>query len=200
MTRRPGAMHVATITSRHVGKAGQERVYESHLLRRTYREGGKVRHETLANVSMLPAEAIAPLRVVLAGEHVVVAGDGFVLERARPHGHVAVVHAMARRLGFPALLGEPGRMRDIAFALLVARVVRPGSKLATRRWWADTTLAADLGVADASRDEVYAALDWLADRQDAIEARLAARHLAEGTMALFDLSSSWVTGCTVRSR
>jgi hypothetical protein len=85
-------------------------------------------------------------------------------------------------------------MRDVAFALLIARVVRPGSKLATHRWWADTTLAADLGVADASRDEVYAALDWLADRQDGIEARLAARHLTGGGPVLFDLSSSWVTG------
>jgi hypothetical protein len=120
--------------------------------------------------------------------------EGLTLERSRPHGHVAAVHALARRLGFPDLLGEPGRMRDVAFALLIARVVRPGSKLATRRWWGDSTLAADLGVANASRDEIHAALDWLADHQDGLEAALAARHLAEGGMALFDLSSSWVTG------
>jgi hypothetical protein len=187
-------MHVATIKSRHTNKAGQERVYESHLLRRTYRRGGKVKHETLANLSMLPDEAITAIRVVLAGEHVIGAGEGFTLERALPHGHVAAAHAMARRLGLPGLLGEPGRMRDLACALLIARVVRPGSKLATRRWWTDTTLAADLGVAKASRDEIYAALDWLAGQQDAIEARLASRHLADGGMALFDLSSSWVTG------
>jgi DDE family transposase len=187
-------MHVATIKSRHVTKAGRERVYHSHLLRRTYRQDGKVRHETLANLSMLPDAAIAALRAVLAGEPVISAGAGVVIERTLPHGHVAVVHAMARRLGFPALLGEPGRMRDLAMALLIARVVRPGSKLATRRWWTDTTLAEDLGVADASRDEVYAALDWLGQRQDAIEAQLAGRHLAHGGMALFDLSSSWLTG------
>ena len=187
-------MHVSTTRRHYTGKDGRERVYETHLLRRSFREGAKVRNETLANLSHLPAEAIAAIRAVLGGEHLVVAGEGFVLERSRPHGHVAAVHAMARRLRLPGLLGEPGRMRDLAMALLIARVVRPGSKLATRRWWADTTLAADLGVADASRDEVYAALDWLADRQDTIEAALAARHLTDGGMAMFDLSSSWVTG------
>jgi hypothetical protein len=187
-------MHVSTTRRHYVGKDGRERTYETHLLRRSFRDGEKVRNETLANLSHLPAEAIAALRAVLAGQHLVVTGEGFTLERSRPHGHVAAVQAMARRLGLPALLGEPGRMRDIALALVIARVVRPGSKLATRRWWADTTLAADLGVADASRDEVYAALDWLAERQDAIEAALAARHLSDGGMALFDLSSSWVTG------
>jgi Transposase DDE domain len=187
-------MHVARVVRRHVDRNGQPKEYVSHLLRRTYREEGRVRHETLANISMLPDEAIAALRAVLAGEHVLVAGERFVLARARPHGHVAAVYAIARRLGFPDLLGAPGRMRDVAFGLLIARLVRPGSKLATRRWWADTTLAADLGIADASRDEIYAALDWLADQQDSIEARLAARHLAQHGLALFDLSSSWVTG------
>jgi Transposase DDE domain len=187
-------MHVARVVRKHVDRQGRPKQYVSHLLRRTYRQDGKVKHETLANLSVLPEEAIAALRAVLAGEHVLVAGEGFTLERSRPHGHVAAVHAMARRLGLPELLGEPGRMRDIAFALIIARVVRPGSKLATRRWWADTTLAADLGIDDASRDEIYAALDWLAESQDVIEARLAARHLRGGAMALFDLSSSWVTG------
>src|SRR6266545_565044 len=179
-------MHVSTTRRHYVAKDGRERTYETHLLRRSYRDGEKVRNETLANLSHLPAEAIAGIRAVLAGQHLLVAGEGFTLERSRPHGHVAAVHAMARALGLPGLLGEPGRMRDVAFALIVARVVRPGSKLATRRWWTDTTLAADLNVADASRDEVYAALDWLAEHQDAIEARLAARHLSDGSMALGD--------------
>jgi hypothetical protein len=187
-------MHVATTRRHYTGKDGRQRVYETHLLRRSFRDGDKVRNETLSNLSHLPPEAIAAIKAVLAGGQVVLAGEGFVLERARPHGHVAAVHAMARRLGFPGLLGEPGRMRDLVFALIIARVVRPGSKLATRRWWADTTLAGDLGVADASRDEVYAALDWLGEHQDAIEAALATRHLADGGLALFDLSSSWVTG------
>src|SRR5512144_1166035 len=211
MAKRSGAMHVARITTRYRDRAGQERIYVSHLLRRSYRDAGKVKHENLANLSALPAEAIAAVRAVLAGGHLALADPsgtvgggavaeaggelgGFVVERARPHGDGAAVHAMARALGFPELLGEPGRVREVALTLVIARVVRPGSKLATRRWWAGTTLAADLGVADASRDEVYAALDWLLARQEAIEARLAARHLREGGMALFDLSSSWVTG------
>ncbi|MCI0688866.1 MAG: IS1634 family transposase, partial [Sporichthyaceae bacterium] len=185
---------MATTRRHYVGKDGRERTYETHLLRRSYRDGDKVRNETLSNLSHLPAEAIAAIRAVLAGEHVVITGEGLTLERSRPHGHVAAVWAQAQALGMPELLGEPGRMRDVAFALLIARVIRPGSKLATRRWWADTTLAADLGIDDVSRDEVYAALDWLGDHQDAIEARLAARHLSDGGMALFDLSSSWVTG------
>jgi hypothetical protein len=203
-------MHVATTRRHYLGKDGQPRDYETHLLRRSFRDGGKVRNETLANLSHLPPEAIAAVRAVLAGGHLALADPagagggaaagtagelgGLVIERSRPHGHVAAVHAQARALGLPELLGEPGRARDLALALIVARVIRPGSKLATRRWWTDTTLAADLGVADASRDEVYAALDWLAARQDTIEARLAARHLSEGGTALFDLSSSWMTG------
>jgi hypothetical protein len=187
-------MHVAKVVRKHTDRHGQPKEYVSHLLRRTYRESGRIRHETLANVSMLPPEAIAAVRAVLAGEQVVSAGEGFKIARAQPHGHVAAVWAVARQLGLPGLLGEPGRMRDVALALLIARVVRPGSKLATRRWWTDTTLATDLGVVDASRDEVYSALDWLAGRQDHIEAQLAARHLSDGGMALFDLSSSWVTG------
>src|SRR5919197_1034737 len=194
MARRGGAMHVSTTRRHYIGRDGRERTYETHLLRRSFRDGAKVRNETLANLPHLPAEAITAIRAVLSGEHVVVAGQGFVLERALPHGHVAAVWTAARALGFPGLLGEPGRMRDIALALIIARVVRPGSKLATRRWWADTTLAADLNVTDATRDEVYAALDWLACQQQAIEAQLAARHLTDGGRALFDLSSSWVTG------
>jgi hypothetical protein len=123
-----------------------------------------------------------------------------------PHGHVAAVHAMAARLGLPALLGPAGRPRDLALALIVSRVVAPASKLSTASWWADTTLGADLGVAGASTDDIYAAMDWLEDRQDAIEAELAARHLAPeanpGQMALFDLSSSWLEGsrCPLAAR
>jgi hypothetical protein len=128
-------MHVATTRRHYTGKDGGQRIYETHLLRRSYRDGEKVRNETLSNLSHLPPEAIAAIRAVLAGDPVVVAGERFRVERSRPHGHVAAVHAMAGRLGFPGLLGEPGRMRDVAFALLIARVIRPASKLATRRWW-----------------------------------------------------------------
>jgi hypothetical protein len=201
-----GAMHVARNKSSYVAKSGEERVYQSVLLRRTYREGGKVKHETLANLSMLPAEALAALEAALKGQTLVPAGGEFTIVRSLPHGHVAAVAAMARQLGLPALLGPAGRRRDIVLALVISRVIRPKSKLSTLAWWPDTTLATDLGVAGASTDEIYAAMDWLAGRQDAIERKLAAKHLAPqvnpGRMALFDLTSAWVTGrhCELAAR
>jgi hypothetical protein len=187
-------MHVETSRSHQVLKDGTERVYQRHLLRRSYRDGGKVRKETLANLSHLPDEAIDAVRLVLAGRTVIDADGGVEVTRSLPHGHVAAVAAMARRLGFPALLGPPGPQRDLAYALVVSRVARPGSKLSTIGWWDDVTLGPDLGVAGASTDDVYEAMDWLLARQDDIEGQLARRHLREGGMALFDLSSSWVEG------
>lgn len=206
MTAQSGAMHVAKVVGRYTAKSGERREYVSHLLRRTYRDGAKVRHETLANLSALPAPAIEAVRASLAGKTLVEAGDVLEVTRSLPHGHVAAVYAQAKALGLPGLLGPAGRDRDLALALVIARVLRPGSKLATTRWWADTTMAADLGVADASTDEVYAAMDWLAGRQDAIERKLANRHLDTAAnpnrLALFDLSSSWVTGrcCSLAAR
>src|SRR6266487_1434772 len=173
MGQQPAAMHVARIRGSHVDKQGRRRDYESRYLRRTYRDAGKVRHETLANLSGLPAQAIADLRASLAGRRLVAADEAFEVTRSLPHGHLAAVWAMARKLGFPALLGPAGPERDLAMALVVARVCEPDSKLATTRWWRDTTLAVDLGVAEASTDQVYAAMDWLGDRQDQIEQRLA---------------------------
>jgi len=187
-------MHVATSRSHQVLKDGTERVYQRHLLRRSYREGGKVRKETLANLSHLPEAAIEAVRLALAGKILVDADAGLQVERSLQHGHVAAVCAMARKLGFPALLGPACPQRDLAYALIISRVARPASKLSTIGWWDDVTLGGDLGVAGASTDEVYAAMDWLTARQDAIEAELARRHLAEGGMALFDLSSSWAEG------
>src|SRR6266516_1367780 len=194
VTRRPGAMHIETARSHQTRKDGTERVYQRHLLRRSYRQGGKVRKQTLANLSHLPDEAIAALRLVLGGKTVVDADAALQVERSAGHGHVAAVHTIARQLGLPGLLGPAGRARDLAYALLVSRVVRPRSKLSTIGWWQDVTLGADLGVAGASTDEVYQAMDWLVDRQDAIEKELARRHLREGGIAMFDLSSSWVEG------
>ena len=187
-------MHIETARSHQTLKDGTVRVYQRHLLRRSYREGGKVRKQTLANLSHLPDEAIAALRLVLGGKTVVDADAGLAVERSAGHGHVAAVHAIARQLGLPDLLGPPCRARDLAYALLVSRVVRPRSKLSTVGWWDDVTLGADLGVAGASTDEVYAAMDWLTDRQDQIESQLACRHLQAGGIAMFDLSSSWVEG------
>ena len=155
-------MHVARNKRSYVAKSGEQRVYESVLVRRTYREGGKVRHETLANLSALPAETVAAVEATLKGERLVPAGQAVTITGSVPHGHVAAVHAMAAKLGLPALLGPAGRARDLALALVISRVVRPGSKLSTLAWWSDTTLGADLGVEQASTDDVYAAMDWLA--------------------------------------
>ena len=199
-------MHVARNKRTYVAKSGERRVYESVLVRRTYRDGGKVRHETLANLSALPAEAVAAIEATLKGERLVPAAQAVTITSSLPHGHVAAVHAMAVQLGLPTLLGRAGRARDLALALVISRVVRPGSKLATLAWWGDTSLGADLGVAGVSADDIYAAMDWLAGRQDAIEAGLARRHLAPeanpGRMALFDLSSSWLEGthCPLAAR
>jgi hypothetical protein len=187
--RTGGAMHVATTTRRY-----KDTVYRTHLLRRSVREGPKVRKETLANLSHLPEEAIEAIRRVLAGESLVGAEEAFSIRRSRPHGHVAAAWVQAKGLGLPALLGPACPERDIALALIIARVCRPGSKLATTRWWTDTTLAADLGVDEVGTDAVYAAMDWLVERQDAIEAQLADRHLSAGGLVLYDLSGSYVEG------
>jgi hypothetical protein len=187
-------MHVETSRSHQVLRDGTERVYQRHLLRRSYREAGKVRKETLANLSHLPDEAIEAVRLALAGRTVIDADGGVEVTRSLPHGHVAAVAALARKLGFPALLGPPCPQRDLAHALIISRIARPASKLSTIGWWDDVTLGPDLGVAGASTDEVYEAMDWLVARQDDIEGQLARRHLREGGRALFDLSSSWVEG------
>jgi hypothetical protein len=172
----------------------KDKVYETTLLRRSYREGGKVKTETLANLSHLPPEAIAAVRASLAGQTLVAASEGFEVERSLPHGHVAAVWAMARELGLAKLLGPACPERDLVLALVVARACQPASKLATTRWWASTTLGPDLGVEGASTDDVYAAMDWLVARQAGTEAALARRHLAPGGRVLYDLSSSWVEG------
>jgi len=206
MAKRGGAVHVTTHRRHYTGKDGVDRVYETHLLRRSFRQDGVVRNETVANLSHLPTELIEVIRRSLAGDSFVPATEHASVSRSVPHGHVAAVAAQANALGIPGLLGPPGRARDLVFALIVARVCRPGSKLATTRWWADTTLAEDLSITDASTDEVYAAMDWLAARQDKIETKLVARHLNQAVnpdrLALFDLSSSWMTGrcCPLAAR
>jgi hypothetical protein len=190
----------------HVDKRGRRREYSSAYLRRTYREGKQVRNETVANLSALPEHVVDWIDAGLKGEQLVPAGSEFTIARSLPHGHVAAVAAMARQLGLPALLGPSCRARDLVLALIISRVVRPASKLATAAWWPDVTLGPDLDVAGAGTDEIYAAMDWLLDRQDAIESKLAAKHLGPDVnpsrMALFDLTSSWVTGrcCELAAR
>ncbi len=199
-------MHVARIRSGYTDRRGRRREYESAYLRRTWRDGGAVRHETLANLSGLGEQTVALIEAALKGVPLVPAGQAMTITRSLPHGHVAAVHAMAARLGLPALLGPACPRRDLALALVISRVVAPSSKLSTLAWWSDTTLGADLGVAQVSADDVSAAMDWLGARQDTIEARLARRHLAPEAnppkMALFDLSSSWLEGthCPLAAR
>ncbi|MGO8767962.1 IS1634 family transposase [Mycobacterium sp.] len=206
MPRQQHRVHVVRVSKTHVDKQGRRRQYASAYLRRTYRDGPAVRNETVANLSMLPPEAVDAIEATLKGQTLVPAGSEFSIVRSLPHGHVAAVAAMARNLKLAALLGPAGRARDIVVALIISRVVRPTSKLSTLGWWSNTTLGVDLGVADVSTDEIYAAMDWLTAGQDRIEKKLAAKHLMEsvnpGRMALFDLSSSWVTGrcCELAAR
>ena len=207
MTRNGGKVHVVRVSKTgYVDKQGRRRDYSSAYLRRTYRDGGTVKNETVANLSALPDHVIDLIDAGLKGQQLVPAAGAVTITGSVQHGHVAAVHAMAAKIGLPALLGPAGPQRDLALALIISRVVKPGSKLSTLTWWADTTLGADLGVADASTDDLYAAMDWLGGRQDAIEAELARRHLGPepnpSRMALFDLSSSWLEGrcCPLAAR
>ncbi len=204
MGRRPsGSVHVVRVRSQHTVASGETRDYESALLRRSFRKpDGTVGKQTVANLSVLPAAAVEAIEAVLKGKTLIEADAAVEVSRSLPHGHVALVHTGAARLGLPALLGPACRERDLAYALIVSRVLRPTPKLSTLAWWNDVTLGPDLGVAGASRNEVYAAMDWLLARQDTIEASLARRHLSEGGRAMFDLSSSWMEGsrCELAAR
>jgi transposase len=172
-------------------------VYEAHLLRRSYREGGKVKNETLANLSRLPRETIELVRRSLRGEQFLAAAEAFEVERSLPHGHVAAVLAMARALELARLLDrKPSPERSRVLAMICQRVLEPGSKLACTRALAQSTLAQELGVEGVDADGLYGALDWLSERQQRIEARLARRHLAGGAHVLYDVSSSYFEGRT----
>ncbi len=185
-------MHVVTNTV----KRG-DREYHSQLLRRSYREGGKVKKQTLANLSHLPPEAIAAIRAVLAGKTLLVADEGLEVTHSLPTGHAEAVLGAARRLGLPRLLDRsPSKERDLALAMICQRVLEPGSKLATVRALGQLTLGSSLGVGSADQDDLYAAMDWLCERQGKIEDRLATRHLTDGTLVLYDVSSSYFEGRT----
>jgi len=169
------------------------------LLRQGYREDGKVKTRTLANLSKLPPEAIAVLRLALEGKQMVPVDEAMeiVEDGSQAHGHVEAVLAAMRRLGFTGLINSrPSRERDLVVAMVAARILKPQSKLATTRWWSTTTLPEMVGVEEADEDELYKAMDWLLKRQPQIEKKLAARHLAEGGLALYDLTSSYFEGVT----
>jgi hypothetical protein len=183
-------MHVVTNTVRR-----GDRVYTAHLLRRSYREGGKVKKETLANLSHLPGEVIELVRGALRGQRYVAAEAALRVERSLPAGHVEAALLMVRRLELARLLDRrPSRERALCLAMIAQRVIGPGSKLAMSRAFAQSTLGGELGVEDADEDELYAALDWLLTRQGRIESALARRHLQGGTLVLYDVSSSYFEG------
>jgi transposase len=193
MGRKPratGPFHV--VTTRRQGK---HREYVAHLLRRSYREGGKVKKETVANLSHLPDEVIELIRAALRGERFVAAGAAFEIERSLPAGHVEAALSMARRLELSRLLDrEPSRERALCLAMIVQRVIGPGSKLAMTRTFAQSSLAAGLALEGADENELYDALDWLLVRQERIEQALARRHLGDSTLVLYDVSSSYFEG------
>ena len=185
-----GAMHVVRVVSRQKG-----REYTSVLLRNSYREDGKVKKQTLANLSHLPAATIDVIERSLRGERLLPAAETLEIRRSLPHGHVVAVLGMLRRLGLERLIDRRhSRQRDLVVAMIVARLIAPDSKLATSRTWEQSTLGATLGVADATEDELYGAMDWLLSRQERIERGLAKRHLEPGGLVLYDLTSTWFEG------
>ena len=190
MSERGGAAHVVTTRRTYKG-----RVYETHLLRRSYRDGDRVRNETLGNLSHLPAAVIDLVRRALRGETFVPVSARLEVLASRSHGHVQAVRRAMQRLGIEALIGSrPSPQRDRILALIAARVLAPHTKLATTRWWHTSTLAEEFGVGAADADDLYAAMDWLLERQPLIERKLSVRHLGEGSLALYDLSSSYFEG------
>ncbi|MBU4301944.1 MAG: IS1634 family transposase, partial [Actinobacteria bacterium] len=177
MKRETKAMHVAKIERKHKGK-----VYESHLLRHNYREEGKVKHETLANLSHLPLHAIEVIDGVLKGETYLPASASLEIVRTLPHGNVAAVLGTLRKIGLEKMIASrPSRKRDLVVAMIVSRIIDPTSKLATARGLnpdtALSTLGEVLGVSGADEDDLYEAMDpWLVGKQKRIETKLAKKH------------------------
>ena len=190
MAQRGGAVHVVTTRRTYKG-----REYTTHLLRRSYREGDKVKNETLGNLSHLPDDVIDLVRRSLRGESFVPANERLEIVASKPHGDVDAVLRAMRRLDFASLLSSrPCREVDLVIGMVVARIVAPDTKLATTRWWHTRTLSEDLNIGKADEDDLYSAMDWLLERQDVIERKLAARHLKPGGLVLYDLSSSYFEG------
>jgi transposase len=188
------AVHVATIKKKHKGKT-----YVTHLLRHTYRENGKVKHLTLGNLSDLPDDLIEIMRRRLAGEPLPTEYDDFQIVRSLPHGHVAAVLGTLRKIGLDRVISsKPCREAQLVTAMLVLRIIAPGSKLANltslQPETAQHSLAGELRLQNIKKRELYEALDWLLKRQSRIENKLAKKHLTDGTLVLYDVSSSYYTG------
>ena len=181
----------------HIDLVPNRKSRPTALLRTSYREAGKVRKRTLANLSSLTDEQIDAIRRTLSGEKLVPVAELFDIVRSLHHGHVQAVDLVMKQLGFASLIASrPSRERDLVLAMVTARILEPTSKLATVRWWQTTTIPHLFDVSDAQQDDLYEALDWLLTRQEHIEKKLAARHLTKGGLALYDLSSSYFEGKT----
>src|SRR5436190_3963147 len=190
MGRQSPAMHVVTSKRRHKG-----REYETTLVRRSYRDGDRVRKQTLANLSHLPPEAIDAVRRVLRGETLVAAGEALRVERSLGHGHVAAVLGLLRDLDLERLLSrERCRERELCVAMICQRLLDPCSKLSMTRLVHQTTLAEELSLGEVTEAELLSAMDWLCERQSRIEKALARRHLQGEGFVLYDLSSSYLEG------
>ena len=181
----------------YVAKIPNRKSPPTYLLRESYRENGRVKNRTVANISHLPLEQIQLLSRVLKGEQLLPAEGVFRITRSLPHGHVQAVLDMFTFLKLPRLIAsQQCRERDLVLAMIAQRVLDPGSKLATTRLWKNSTLGERLNVVDAEVDELYDAMDWLLLRQKRIENKLAKRHLQNGNLVHYDVSSSSYTGAT----
>ncbi len=191
MKTKQKGLYVADVKKQYKG-----RNYCSYLVRRSYREGGKVKQETVSNITHLPAETRELIRQSLKGNVLVPVDEAMETISSRSHGHVVAVRKMIHDLGLLKMIAPTScRQRDITEALLIARILKPQTKLATSRWWHTTTIPELTGVEDADTDEIYEAMDWLLERQDRIEDKLAKRHLADESLVLYDVSSSYYEGC-----
>jgi len=194
MPSRTGPVHVATTRRKYKGK-----VYETHLLRRTYRDAGKVKHETVGNISHLPSDIIEVVRRALKGEIFSGVQQDLEITRSLPHGHVAAVLGMIRKLRLEAIISSEGcRERDLVLGMIVSRVLAPSSKLAAARGLGAETLSTSvgdvLGIESAEVNELYGAMDWLVARQGEVEDALSVRHLSDGSLVLYDVTSVYLEG------
>jgi len=181
------SMHIDIIPNRGYKK--------TKLLRQSYRDGDKYKKRTLANVSELTMDQVFAMRKILKGEKLVPVKEAFEVISSRHHGSVEAVLSAMRQLNLPNLIAsQPSRERDIVLGIIASRILNPDSKLATTRWWHNTSLPKQLAIEDATENELYKSMDWLFKRQKRIQKKLAKRHLSEGSTVLYDLSSSYFEG------
>lgn len=195
MKRKLSELYVAEIKRKY-----KDKEYVTHLLRCSYREDRKVKQQTLANLSHPPLETVEVIRQSLRGRTFVPVNEAIEIIRSQAHGHVAAIRAMLRKLELHEIIDpRPSRMRDLVEAMIVSRIAAPQTRLATVCSWHTTTLPEGFGIGDATEDDLYEAMDCLLERQERIQTKFAKRHLQNGTLVLYDVSSCYVEGtkCTL---